>query len=116
MAEKSLVEQYLELDKELDQTVGGSPEECALLQELVELGSRMTEEEHYEATAVGARKRDAWRSYSDGVNKITLEEHWRRCRGFDPALPREVPDDPVVLKRAFLGVARMLAEMQREWC
>lgn len=76
----------------------------------------MTEEERYEARAVGARKRDAWRSAYDRVNNLTLEEHWGRLRSFDPALPPEPSDDPEVLRRAFLGAARMLAELDHEWC
>jgi hypothetical protein len=112
----TLVEQWLELDNRLSEQEGGSPEEMALLREIVELGDRMTEEERFAATAVKARTREAWRSAYDKVNEVTLEEHWRRLRNFDPALPPEPSDDPKVLRRAFLGAARMLAELDHEWC
>jgi hypothetical protein len=61
------------------------------------------------------QKDEAWLSDYGHINEVPLEGHWEAFRKFDPELPEVVPDDPEVLKRALLGMGRLIAQFEHEW-
>lgn len=66
---------------------------------------------------VEASKRDAYRSRYSDINRVTFLEAWRLVANLDSGLSKEAPEDaPEGLKRAIVGLARRVSELEKEWC
>jgi hypothetical protein len=65
---------------------------------------------------VEASKRDAYRSSHEHINQVTFEDAWRVATQLDAGLPLYPPEDTKdSAKRAILGLARRVVELEHEW-
>ncbi len=65
---------------------------------------------------VEASKRDAYRSSHERINQVTFEDAWKAATELDAGLPLLPPGDvDTPVKRAILGLARRVAELEHEW-
>ena len=49
------------------------------------------------------------------VNAIDFPKAWKMAVEFDSGLPEEPSEDPILMKRAMVDLARLLEEMRIEW-
>lgn len=65
---------------------------------------------------VEASKKDAYRSSHEHINRVTFEDAWRVAAQLDAGLPLYPPEDiKDSAKRAILGLARRVVELEHEW-
>ena len=62
-----------------------------------------------------AKRPDGRQSQYAKVNAIDFPTAWRMAAEFDSGLPQEPSDDPALMKRAMVDLARLLEEMRIEW-
>ena len=66
---------------------------------------------------VEAAKRDAYQSGYDHIDRMTFLDAWKAARELDAGLPLEPPEGlPEEARRAILGLARKVAQLDHEWC
>lgn len=66
---------------------------------------------------VEASKRDAYQSGYEHIDRMTFLDAWKAARELDAGLPSEPPKDlSDEAKRAVLGLARRVAQLEHEWC
>jgi hypothetical protein len=65
---------------------------------------------------VEASKRDAYQSGYDHIDQMTFPDAWKAAIELDAGLPSEPPKDfPEEARRAILGLARKVAQLDHEW-